>query len=343
MALWLVRAGKHGQLEQQFLDENRIYLRWAGIVSDLRQTSDRDAMKDVVRAALPDAPEGKISNGTGQVWAFVNRMSVGDWFVLPSKAKRVIHVGEIASDLRFEESLGNFREVRWLETDIPRSNFDQDLLYSFGAFMTYCRISRNDAEVRIKAMAEADWQSTGISKPALPATDDEESEDGATIDIETIARDQLARLIMARFQGHGLARLVDALLRAQGYTTYVSPEGPDKGIDILAAPGPLGFGEPKICVQVKSGASPLDRPTLDQLIGAMQNVQAQHGLLVSWGGFKSTVDKEEAQQFFRVRLWDQGELIDQVLEHYDRLDDDLRAELPLKRIWTVAESEEDGS
>ena len=39
-----------------------------------------------------------------------------------------------------------------------------------------------------------------------------------------------------------MARLVDAVLRAQGYTTYLSPEGPDKGIDILAAPEPMGFG-----------------------------------------------------------------------------------------------------
>ena len=207
--------------------------------------------------------------------------------------------------------------------------------------MTYCRIKRNDAEARLKFMGQAGWQSTGPSAPALPSVQGEAGEESVAVDIETIARDQIARLIMAQFKGHGLARLVDALLRAQGYTTYISPEGPDKGIDILAAPGPLGFGEPRICVQVKSGSSPLDRPTLDQLIGTMQNVQAKQGLLVSWGGFKSTVDKEEAQQFFRVRLWDQDELIDQILAHYDRLDEDLRTDLPLKRIWTVLEPEDD--
>ena len=102
----------------------------------------------------------------------------------------------------------------------------------------------------------------------------------------------------------------------------------------------MGFGEPRVCVQVKSGDSALDRPTLDQLIGVMQNVQASNGLLVSWGGFKSSVDREEATQFFRVRLWDQGDLINQVLEHYDKLDEDIRAELPLKRIWIVAETGE---
>ena len=62
---------------------------------------------------------------------------------------------------------------------------------------------------------------------------------------------------------------------------------------------------------------------------------------MSWGGFKSSTDKELAAQFFKVRLWDQKALIDQLLEHYDKLGEDVRGELPLKRIWTVVESDED--
>ena len=342
MALWLIRAGKYGQSEQKYLQENRVNLRWGNLNSDLRQVPSRDEIKSLLREQMPEATEGKIANGAGQVWAFARSMNVGDWFVLPSKLKRVVHVGKIASELKYADDLGNYREVEWLETDVPRSNFDQDLLYSFGAFMTYCQIHRNDAEARVKQMAQNGWQSSRPQTPK-PVSDAENGEDTAAIDIETMARDQIARLIMAQFKGHGLAQLVDALLRAQGYTTFVSPEGPDKGIDILAAPGPLGFGDPRICVQVKSGSSPLDRPTLDQLIGTMQNVQAQQGLLVSWGGFKSSVEKEKAQQFFRVRLWDQDELIDQILEHYEKLDEDLRTDLPLKRIWTIAEPEEESS
>jgi restriction system protein len=71
----------------------------------------------------------------------------------------------------------------------------------------------------------------------------------------------------------------------------------------------------------------------------MSNVQAEQGLLVSWGGFKSSVEKEEANQFFKVRLWDQDDLIDQLLRHYDNLDEDIKVELPLKRIWTITGSE----
>lgn len=69
----------------------------------------------------------------------------------------------------------------------------------------------------------------------------------------------------------------------------------------------------------------------------MQNVQADLGLLVSWGGFKSSVDREKAAQFFRVRLWDQGNIIDQVLANYEKLDEEIKTQLPLKRIWVVNE------
>lgn len=137
-----------------------------------------------------------------------------------------------------------------------------------------------------------------------------------------------------------MARLVEAVLKAQGFTTYLSPEGPDKGIDILAAGGAFGFDRPRICVQVKSTDAPTDRPEFTQLIGAMQSVGADQGLFVSWGGFKGTVLKEVPAQFFKVRIWNENDLVEQLLENYDQLDPDIRAELPLKRIWTIAQPED---
>jgi restriction system protein len=68
---------------------------------------------------------------------------------------------------------------------------------------------------------------------------------------------------------------------------------------------------------------------------------AQEGLFVSWSGFKTNVQKELMASFFRVRLWTQKELLEALFAHYDHVDDDLKAELPLKRIWTVAIQEEE--
>lgn len=207
--------------------------------------------------------------------------------------------GEYVFDPNGKDPYYHYRDVEWIAQDVPRSNFDQDILYSFGAIMTICQIHRNEAERRVHEMAANDWKSSGTGSAIVTRGDEEDAEENEGLnDLEEAARDQLTKLIIARFKGHGMAGLVDAVLRAQGYTTYVSPEGPDKGVDLLAAPEPMGFGQPRVCVQVKSGDSPLDRPTLDQLIGVMQNVQADHGLLVSWVGSNPALTEKRRRSFF---------------------------------------------
>lgn len=176
-----------------------------------------------------------------------------------------------------------------------------------------------------------------IKRPVVAEAEADEAAEG--LDLEEAGRDQIAQLISARFKGHGLTRLVEAILNAQGYTTYRSPEGADGGADILAGAGPLGFGSPRLCVEVKSESGPIDRSAVDKLLGAVSKFGAQEGLFVSWSGFKTTVQKELAPSFFRVRLWTQTELLEALFDNYDKLDSDLKAELPLKRVWTVAARE----
>jgi restriction system protein len=188
-------------------------------------------------------------------------------------------------------------------------------------------------------MAQNNWRSVALDVNSLQSVFEQGEEE--SVDLELVARDMIVHYLGRKFKGHGMARLVEAILKAKGYTTYISPEGPDKGIDILAAPEPFGFGRPRICVQVKTGDAPVDRPTLDQLLGAMQNANADQGLLVSWSGFKNTVHREIPSQFFRVRLWDQTAIIDELVSCYDKLDEDIRAEIPLKRIWTLALGQDD--
>lgn len=177
---------------------------------------------------------------------------------------------------------------------------------------------------------------TGSAMEAPAAADDEEDPGLDTIDLEQEGLDRIAMLIQAKFAGHGLTRLVEAILKAQGYTTYLSPEGADGGADILAGMGTLGVGTPQLCVEVKSELTQIDRETVDKLLGAMSKFNAQQGLFVAWGGYKTNVQKELAQSFFKVRLWTQKELLDALFSHYDQLEADIKAELPLKRIWTVA-------
>ncbi|WP_145141253.1 restriction endonuclease [Paenibacillus sp. Y412MC10] len=342
MALWLFRAGRSGEYESKFLNDQKVYLTWDQLNIDLKSFTERSQLVSYFMNDYEAEKLGRARNWAGQVWPIAHEMNKGDWIILPSKIKSAIHIGKITGDYEYDISRGNpyyhSRDVEWFATDIPRTNFDQDLLYSFGAFMTVCRISRNDAERRIKAMAANHWF-TSIGNANIDPTESAENEEENLFDLEEYANDAIAKYIIQKFKGHGMARIIEAILKAKGFTTYISPEGPDKGVDILAAPGNLGFGEPKICVQVKTSDTPVDRPTLDQLIGTMHNFKASHGLLVSWSGFKSSVDKEIASQFFNVRLWDQKAIIHELLENYDTLEADIKAEIPLKRAWILAGTE----
>lgn len=337
MALWLVRAGKYGEFEERFLASSSIYLTWEGLEgTDLVAAKQPADIKEIVQRTYPNEAPRRLGNWAGQISTFLLGIKPGDWVVLPRKTQASIAIGEVTGPYRYDSSaeplFRHSRQVKWMNTAIPRTAFEQDILYSFGAFMTVCEIRRNDAEKRVRAMAKDNW----VVGKVVPNPID----DGSVIDLTQLAQDQIASIITRVYKGHGLARLVAAILETQGYTTHTSPAGPDKGVDILAAPDPLGFGSPRICVQVKSGDQPVDRPTMDQLIGVMQNVGAEQGLLVSWSGFKSSVEKEKASQFFRVRLWDAEDLVKNLLAQYDRLPADLRAEIPLKQIWVVAAQEE---
>jgi restriction system protein len=342
MSLWLVRAGKYGEHESKFIDDNRVYLTWDNLPEDMSAIPDYEGIKALLVSKYPAEGIRKVSNWSGQVWAFVLGLKAGDWVVMPRKNKPTIAIGEVKSPYKYDASGGgdyrHYREVKWLNTEVPRSAFDQDLLYSFGAFLTVCNIKRNDAEQRVRSMAQNSWASAPIAN-TLVTTTGGASDDALTetqIDLEQLARDSIAKHIIQKFKGHGMARLVEAVLKAQGFTTYRSPEGADGGVDILAASGAFGFDAPRICVQVKSGDSPADRPEFTQLIGAMENVKAEQGLFVSWSDFKQTVYKEVPNKFFKVRLWNQNDLIEQILANYEKLDQDIRAEIPLKQIWTIA-------
>ncbi len=332
MAVWLVRAGKYGDAEQVAIDKGIVTIGWNEL-PDLSSISDREALAALYRRLHPDASGGKVGNHVGQVWAFCNRIQKGDLAVLPLKSRSAIAIGKVVGSYQYTNELGagirHVRKVEWLRTDLPRTTFDQDILYSLGAFMTVCKIERNNAEERIREILSGRQPPTDAEIPG------DELEDAQTLDIEQAAGDQILEFIQRHFTGHKLATLVDAVLKAEGYLTRVSPPGPDGGVDILAGTGPMGFGTPRLCVQVKSSSAPADVNVLRGLQGILQNFHAEHGLLVCWGGFKSSVIQEARQSFFKIRLWDSGDLLEMVLKSHDKFSDELKAELPLKRVWAL--------
>lgn len=349
MALWMARAGRHGEYENRFLEDGRIYLIGEDLPFDLGQIQGKTQLSRVLGKAYPSAGRGRIWNKTGQVWFFSKKMASGDWVVLPSMQRDTIHVGEIRGDYGFEPDapvpLRHYRDVQWIAEDIPTGSFDPDLLRSFSANLTICPITRNQAESRVRTMAAQGWKPLTVDYSQViprggslpePVPEPEPDLDREPQDLPQAARKQITEVLGARFRGRDLEWLVDSVLKAQGYSTFRSPESRDKGADILAGTGAMGFDEPRLCVQVRTGERPLGQSVMGQLTEVMNNVGADQGLLVSWSGFEDNLEQEAEKEFFRVRLWGQDELVDQVLATYPDLEEDIQATLPLKKIWVVA-------
>lgn len=350
MALWMVRSDKDGRHESRILEEGLTSLAWWEIdKAPLPMAPDNlDAYREYYREAFPNAGKNTVSNYASQLRAFAVRIKKGDWVAMPSKMSSTIHFGKVIGDYEFAskaDALHHRRKVDWFGKDIPRDRFDPDILHSFGAFITVARIQRNDAEERIKAMEKNGWAapsrpgsaSTAAPVPELAAQDlDEETLGGEALNLAAMAEDEISKHVIRKYQGAGLEGLVQAVLEAEGYHVRGGVGGSDGGVDLLAAPGDLGFGDPKIAVEVKSGDSPVGQDVMRRLQGVMGTLNCDYGILVSWSGFKSSLLGREANaDFFRVRLWDRNELLKRVFRNYDKLPADIRADLPLQQIWIL--------
>jgi restriction system protein len=303
--LWLVRLGKHGEQEAHALKTGELVLGFG--VGDLRAAKDRDAVLHLLQQAMPDAKHRKQLNFAAQLNQFSNTIQEGDLALVPLKTLGKVAVGEVTGPCTPTAEGHPMRRVRWLKPELPRDVFRQDLLYSLGAFMTVCEISRNDALRRVEAIIKTGidpgYESGIAAPPREPASPEAPTAEEAEVDLDEIARDQIERRVASVFTGHDFTRLVAEILKAQGYVVNVSPPGPDQSIDIVAGRGGLGFEAPRLVVQVKSGNVVADQPTLQALIGAVQDTHADQGLLVCWGGFKRPVEQRRNELFFRIRLW----------------------------------------
>ncbi len=335
MALWVVRCGGDGSFEQEALSENIVGIGW-GKLGDLSKISTREEVQELYARTHSDESVKSQQNQVAQVFAFRSRIAKGDLVALPLKNSPSIAFGRIKGEYKFALNAHGFvkhqRSVEWIK-EVPRSSMDQDLLFSFGAFLTVFQVKRNDAEVRVLALLSGAKPPSTEAPNNLNSDEDEELVDN--FDVEQFSRDQIRKVIEQKFSGHALAILVGEILKAEGFTVLVSPAGPDGGVDVLAGSGVTGFEEPKIAVQVKSGSVVVDAPTLRELQGTMTNFGATNGLVVSWGGFNQAAIKDARKTFLSLHTWNSDDIIDHVTANWEKLPEEIRATLRLKQIWTT--------
>ena len=328
MAVWVIRAGAHGEGEDFALNQQVSGISF-GLWKDITEFPSRDTLRQHLES----------SKAADQLWRFAHDLQVGETVVLPCKQiPTMVAVGKIAGPYRYESGwqFPHVRPVHWDAVDLPRANFDQDLQYSFRGMLTVFQVNRANAQERIDQVVRI-HRGENLADTAIPLdTAEDESTD---VDLDTVISDRIAERIRQKFTGHRLEYLVESILKAQGYTTLPTGQGPDGGIDIVAGKGEMGFEEPRLCVQVKSGVAAVDLPDYNRLQGNMSSIGAHHGLLVSLSDFTRVVHGENRRSFFQVRLWGPGELVRNLLNTYDRLPADIRADIPLADRKVLMETE----
>jgi restriction system protein len=339
MSLWVVRAGRYGEQEETALKDHLVCHGWNEL-PDYSHCQTKEELRELYQHTFPSQSQMRAAIGLGQVWRFAREIQKGDLVALPLKTSFAFAFGRVTGDYQYKKVAPNvmhIRKVEWIKT-IPRSAFPEQILFSMNAALTVFNVYRNEAENHVKKLLSMD--ATDLEVVTENAEEEPEVliEDGPS-NLEQNGRDEIVKYIQANFKSHDLARLIDAVLKAQGYKTKISLPGPDGGVDILAGSGPHGFDLPRLCVQVKSGGRAADQKVFNELRGVMSKFTSDHGLLVSWGGFTKPMSQDARNDFFKVRLWDQGDIVNAVLTNYDQLDAEIKAELPLKRIWVLAKDE----
>lgn len=181
-----------------------------------------------------------------------------------------------------------------------------------------------------KADQPADEQDESEEETGQAAATLEEAEEAAWSEIEAF---------LEKMSPYDFQELVAGLLRGMGYfVEWVSPPGPDKGIDIVAHVDPLGVKGPRIKAQVKRRA---DRINVDGVRGFMALLgDSDVGIFVTTGGFtRDAEDEARRQEKRRIMLIDLKRLFDLWTEHYDQIPEAQRRLLPLRPVYYLAPDE----
>lgn len=133
--------------------------------------------------------------------------------------------------------------------------------------------------------------------------------------------------------------LVAALLRGMGYfTPFVAPQGADGGVDIIAYKDPLGAEGARIKVQVKhKKETKVDRQEVAQLNGILRSGEV--GLIVSSAGFSKEAIKEMRLANNHIEKMDLDDLVSFWEDYYEKLEEEDKALLPLRKISFLAPEE----
>jgi len=338
---WVVRGGDANELPETFKAKGVVAIGWVE-VGDLGPYVDPETLRAAVERAYPGRPRASISITLGQLAGFKFRMKVGDIVATPIRATREIMIGTVAGDYSYSPSMvaeyPNIRKVEWGPT-VPKDSFSKAARNSVGSVITVFSVAQHLPEFEALLAGRIVKTAPAVAPAGDGTVEELPAEDAWTYDA---IQGQVAERIadhLDSFSGYEFQSLVAGVLEAMGYHATSSAPGRDGGVDIVAYKDPLGVEAPRIQVQVKHRTGTAGGPDVRQLIGLLRG--QDRGLFVSTGGFTKDAQQEAARSDKPISLVNWDRFVELLLEHYDRLEPEYQAAVPLRRMWVLAVGRED--
>lgn len=327
--------GIHTQDDNLFLQGNTIAIGWRAMGDLSLIENSRDAFKKKFAEVYLDKTKQAIANGVGMLFRFCHEVQIGDYIIFPSKSDRMVNLGIVEGDYTYNPDAHweyvQQRKVKWLK-HLPRTAFSQGALYEIGSAMSFFAV-KNYSDEFLEAL------NAKSVKPIFSSTEEENETVAATADdIIENTKDYILKELSKNLKGYDLENFIADLLNAMGYRTKQSPHGGDSGIDIIAYKDEL---PPRIVVQVKSQDGDIKETTIQSLKGAMR--EGDYGLFVTLSNYT-----KNAQRYLEstpiIRGINGTELVDLILQYYEKLGEKYRKMIPLKMVYIpVAKPAEDNN
>jgi restriction system protein len=325
----------NNQPDLDLLEGGFVAIGWdeLGDISDL--ADDREHLKDRLAETYPKRSLGAIRVWAGVILRFCFEMQVGDFVICPNRADSTVNIGRVTSDFYVEPGIEvhrNRRQVEWLATSIPRAEFSQGARYEIGSAVTLFKVKHHADEFLAfigSAAVAGSLDPEEAEQEDVEQADDEPSAERVLAYSRDFVIDVLRVMDPIRFE-----HFTAALLRAMGYHARVTVSSGDGGVDVIASKDALGIEQPVIKVQCKRTVNAIGGPVVQNLAGALAHGGSEVGLFVTLGSYSADAKHLERTRH-DLRLINGVELIDLVFEHYERLDAEWKALLPLRQVYAI--------
>ncbi len=314
--VWVVRA-EFGTYTQHFVSGGYVAVGWIP-GEDLSSIEIKEDLYPIYRKAHPnDTSNIVIGQQVGQIARFLLEIKASDYVITPAADTEWLHYGKVTGTPTYYYSdpgdgcpYPHRRKVEWAKKRLTRSEFSVPFQNTIRSSLTVFGISQRDEFLVKVGVGEA----PEVTSPT-------------TRDPYRVVLDQILQLDAGEFE-----ILVGHLLEALGFEgSEVTGKSGDGGVDATGELDVSNLAKIKIFVQAKRYAvgNTVKASVVRQLRQAIPF--GGQGAFITTSDFQASATEVALEEGFpRIGLINGHQLVDLLMEHWDRIPEEFRDKLGLK-------------